>query len=161
MIVATARALRHHGGVAKEQLTAADAEAVRRGLPNLEQHIHIVTSHGVPPVVAVNRFDEDTDEEFQIIADRCAELGVPCVSTEVWAEGAEGGLELADAVKQILAGGQAKFQHLYPVDVPIKEKVDTIATRVYGADHVEWAPAAVKQRNELERLGFGTSVRRR
>jgi formate--tetrahydrofolate ligase len=155
VVVATARALRHHGGVAKEDLTKANPQALKEGLANLEQHIEIVKSHGVPPLVAVNRFDDDTDEEFKLIADRCAELGVPCVSTEVWARGAEGGLELADAVKATLAGGKANFQHLYPTDASIKTKVDTIATRVYGADHVEWAPTAVKQRNQLEGLGFG------
>jgi formate--tetrahydrofolate ligase len=155
VIVATARALRHHGGAAKEDLAKADPEAVARGLPNLEQHIHIVRRHGVPPVVAVNRFDGDSEEEFRLIADRCAELGVPCVSAEVWAKGGEGGLALADAVLDTLEKGEADYRPLYPLDAGLREKVETIATEVYGADGVAWTPNAEKQLAQIESLGFG------
>jgi len=154
VIVATARAFRHHGGAAKESLGSADPEAVKRGLPNLEQHIHNVRQHGVPPVVAVNRFDGDSEKEHKLIADACAELGVPCIPCEVWAKGGEGGLALADAVRATLDGGQAEFKPLYALEAPLAEKIETIATKVYGADGVDWLPAAEKQLAELEALGF-------
>ncbi len=111
--------------------------------------------HGVPPVVAVNRFDGDTDEEFRLIADRCAELGVPCVSTEVWARGGEGGLALADAVLDTLDKGEADYRPLYPLEAGLCEKVETIAREIYGADGVAWTPNAQKQIAQLESLGFG------
>ncbi|UCC49992.1 MAG: formate--tetrahydrofolate ligase [Gemmatimonadota bacterium] len=154
VIVTTARAFRHHGGAAKESLAVSDPEAVKRGLPNLEQHINNIQQHGVPPVVAVNRFDGDSDKEHKLIADRCADLGVPCVPCEVWAKGGEGGLALADVVRATLDKGTASFQPLYPLDLSLAEKVETIATSVYGADGVDWLPAARKQIAELERLGF-------
>jgi len=155
LIVATARALRHHGGAAKEALAKADPKAVERGLPNLEQHIKNVKQHGVPAVVAMNRFDEDTEEEFKLIAARCEELGVPCVSTEIWAKGGAGGLEMADAVMDTIEKGEAQFKPLYSLEQSLEEKVDTIAQNVYGASGVDWMPAARKQLEELERLGFG------
>jgi formate--tetrahydrofolate ligase len=155
VIVASARALRHHGGAGKQDLMKADPQAVARGLANLEQHIQIVRLHGVPPVVAVNRFDGDSEDEFGVIAERCAELGVPCVSTEVWAKGGEGGLELADAVRETLEKDEAAYRPLYPLDLCIREKVETIAGKVYGAGGVAWTPAAEKQLAQLEALGFG------
>ncbi len=155
VVVATARALRHHGGVAKEDLAEANPDAVGRGLPNLEKHVEIVQAHGVPPVVAVNRFDDDTDEEYQVIAQRCQELGVPCVSTEVWARGGEGGLELAEAVQASLASGESKFEFLYPLEMPVAEKVETVAKKIYGAGSVSWLPKARKRLRALERHGYG------
>ena len=155
VIVATARALRHHGGAAKEDLATADPAAVERGLPNLEAHIRNVQQHGVPPVVSLNVFDGDVDEEHRLIADHCAGLGVPCVKTEIWAKGGSGGQELAHAVRAVLEEGGADFQYLYPLDIPIKEKVETIASRVYGAGGVNYTPAAQRQLAQLEKLGFG------
>jgi formate--tetrahydrofolate ligase len=155
VVVATTRALRHHGGAAKEDLAKADAAAVKRGFANLAAHIHNVQQHGVPPVVSLNVFDGDSDEEHKNIMAGCEELGVPCVKTEIWAKGGEGGLELSDAVMDTLEKGQADFQPIYPVDVPIKEKVQTIATKVYGGDGVHYTPAAEKQIAQLEKLGFG------
>ena len=155
VVVATARALRRHGGVAKEDLAEANPDAVGRGLPNLEKHVEIVQAHGVPPVVAVNRFDDDTDEEYQVIAQRCQELGVPCVSTEVWARGGEGGLELAEAVQASLASGESKFEFLYPLEMPVAEKIETVAKKIYGAGSVSWLPKARKRLRALERHGYG------
>jgi len=155
VLVATTRALRHHGGAAKEDLARADTAAVERGLANLEQHIENVQQHGVPPVVSLNVFDGDSDEEHKIILDRCAELGVPCVKTEIWAKGGAGGLELADAVMETLAKDEAAYKPLYPLDVSIKQKVQMIAANVYGADGVVFTPAAEKQLAQLEGLGFG------
>ncbi len=155
VIVATTRALRHHGGAAKEDLAKADPAAVEHGMANLEQHIENVQQHGVPPVVSLNVFDGDSDEEHKIILDRCAELGVPCVKTEIWAKGGAGGLELADAVMETLSKGEAAYRPLYSLDARIKDKVETIATHVYGADGVSYTPAAEKQLGQLESLGFG------
>jgi formate--tetrahydrofolate ligase len=155
VIVATTRALRHHGGAAKEDLTKADPAAVDRGLDNLEAHIHNVKQHGVPPVVSLNVFDGDSDDEHKAIMDRCAGLGVPCVKTEIWAKGGEGGLELADAVLDTVEKGEASYKPLYPLDLSIKEKVQTVATKVYGAGDVNYTPQAEKQLAQLEKLGFG------
>jgi formate--tetrahydrofolate ligase len=155
VIVVTARALRHHGGASREEIAKADAAKVERGLPNLEQHIYNVRQHGVPPVVAVNRFDDDTAEELGVIAARCEELGVPCVSTDIWARGGAGGLEMADAVMDTVERDAARFAPLYPLDLSLEEKVQTIAGKIYGASGVDWLPPARKQLSELERLGFG------
>jgi formate--tetrahydrofolate ligase len=155
VIVATTRALRHHGGAAKEALAKADPAAVDRGLANLEAHIYNVKQHGVPPVVSLNVFDGDSDDEHKAIMDRCAGLGVPCVKTEIWAKGGEGGLELADAVLETVEKGEASYKPLYPLDLPIKEKVQTVATKVYGAGDVNYTPQAEKQLAQLETLGFG------
>ncbi|UCC82690.1 MAG: formate--tetrahydrofolate ligase [Gemmatimonadota bacterium] len=155
VIVATTRALRHHGGAAKEDLTKADPAAVDRGLANLDAHIHNVKQHGVPPVVSLNVFDGDSDDEHKAIMDRCAGLGVPCVKTEIWAKGGEGGLELADAVLETVEKGEASYKPLYPLELSIKEKVQTVATKVYGAGDVNYTPQAEKQLTQLEKLGFG------
>ncbi|MGD8869901.1 MAG: formate--tetrahydrofolate ligase, partial [Gemmatimonadales bacterium] len=136
VLVATTRALRHHGGAAKEDLTKANPGAVERGLANLEQHIENVQQHGAPPVVSLNVFDGDSDEEHKIILDRCAELGVPCVKTEIWGKGGAGGLELADAVMETLSKDEGAYKPLYSLDTSIKHKVQTIAANVYGADGV-------------------------
>jgi formate--tetrahydrofolate ligase len=155
VIVATTRALRHHGGAAKEDLAKADPEAVERGLANLDAHIENIKQHGVPPIISLNVFDGDTDEEHRLIMERCAELDVPCVKTEIWSQGGQGGLELADTVRATLEQGEAKFAPLYSTELPLKQKVETIAAKVYGADGVNYAPAAEKQLAELEKLGFG------
>jgi formate--tetrahydrofolate ligase len=155
VIVATTRALRHHGGAAKEDLGKVDPAAVERGLSNLEAHVNNVKQHGVPPVVSLNVFDGDTAKEHKAIIDRCAQLGVPCIKTEIWAKGGAGGLELAEAVLETVEKGEAEFKPLYPLDLPIKHKVQTISTKVYGADGVNYTPQAEKQLAELERLGFG------
>ncbi len=155
VIVATTRALRHHGGAAKEDLAKADPAAVERGLANLEAHIHNVKQHGVPPVVSLNVFDGDTDREHDAIMERCAGLGVPCLKTEIWAKGGEGGLELADVVLETVEKGEAAFKPLYPLDLALKEKVQTVATKVYGAGDVNYTPQAEKRLAQLEKLGFG------
>ncbi len=155
VIVATTRALRHHGGAEKEDLANADPAAVKRGFANLAAHIHNVQQHGVPAVVSLNVFDGDSDEEHKIIMKGCEELGVPCVKTEIWAKGGAGGLELADAVMETLEKDEGEFKPLYPLDIPLKEKVQNIATKVYGADGVHYTPAGEKQLAQLEKLGFG------
>jgi formate--tetrahydrofolate ligase len=155
VIVATTRALRHHGGAAKENLAKADPAAVEGGVANLAAHIHNAQQHGLPALVSLNVFDGDSDDEHKIIMRSCEEFGVPCVKTEIWAKGGAGGLELADAVMETVEKGEAKFKPLYPLDLTLKEKVQTIATKVYGADGVNYTPAAEKRFAELEKHGFG------
>ena len=155
VIIATARALRRHGGASLQQLTDANPDAVGKGLANLERHITIVQQHGVPPIVAVNRFDDDSDEEFRIIEQRCRELGVPCLSTRIWAEGGQGGIELAEAVRDAVESCSADLKFAYPLEAPIAEKVETIVRDVYGGSGVVWTKEAEAQLGDLEALGYG------
>ncbi len=155
VIIATARALRRHGGASLQQLADANPDAVGKGLANLERHITIVQQHGVPPIVAVNRFDDDSDEEFRIIEQRCRELGVPCLSTRVWAEGGQGGIELAEAVRDAVESCSADLKFAYPLEAPIAEKVETIVRDVYGGSGVVWTKEAEAQLGDLEALGYG------
>ncbi|MEE8520890.1 MAG: formate--tetrahydrofolate ligase [Gemmatimonadota bacterium] len=155
VIIATARALRRHGGASLQQLADANPDAVGKGLANLERHITIVQQHGVPPIVAVNRFDDDSDEEFRIIEQRCRELGVPCLSTRIWAEGGQGGIELAEAVRDAVESCSADLKFAYPLEAPIAEKVETIVRDVYGGSGVVWTKEAEAQLGDLEALGYG------
>ena len=155
VIVATARALRRNGGASLQKLTQANPEAIAKGVANLEQHIAIVKGHGVPPVVAVNRFDDDTDKEFAIIKGRCDELGVPCVSTRIWAEGGAGGIELAEAVRDAVDSCQANLQFAYPLKASIGEKIEAIVQKVYGGKGIAWTKTAEKQLADIEALGYG------
>ena len=155
VIIATARALRRHGGASLQQLADANPDAVGKGLANLERHITIVQQHGVPPIVAVNRFDDDSDEEFRIIEQRCRELDVPCLSTRIWAEGGQGGIELAEAVRDAVESCSADLKFAYPLEAPIAEKVETIVRDVYGGSGVVWTKEAEAQLGDLEALGYG------
>jgi formate--tetrahydrofolate ligase len=154
VLVVTARALRRHGGAVKDAIRRADAAAVRRGLPNVGKHLEIVRLFGVPPVVALNRMTEDSDEELDAIRAYCEEQGAPCALTEVWAKGGEGGLALADAVQREAESGRSRFRVLYEDALPIDEKLRTIATKVYGADGVAFSAAAEKGRKELRKIGL-------
>ncbi|HEX9704589.1 MAG TPA: formate--tetrahydrofolate ligase [Gemmatimonadales bacterium] len=155
VIVATIRALKMHGGVKKEQLGAADPGAVQRGTANLRRHIGIVRRFGLPMVVAVNHFVADTDEEFEVVRAAAETEGVEALRCDVWEKGGEGGLAVAEALLGLLDGGQAKFQPLYDVRRPIKEKIETIARDVYGASGVSFAPAAERALELMPRLGLG------
>jgi formate--tetrahydrofolate ligase len=154
VLVVTARALRRHGGAVKDAIRRADAAAVRRGLPNVGKHLEIVRLFGVPPVVALNRMTEDSDEELDAIRAYCEEQGAPCALTEVWAKGGEGGLALADAVQREAESGRSRFRVLYDDALPVDEKLRTIATKVYGADGVAFSAAAEKGMKELKKIGL-------
>jgi formate--tetrahydrofolate ligase len=155
VIVATVRALKHHGGVPKTELGAENLQALERGLPNLLQHVENVTQvFKVPAVVAINRFPTDTEAELKLIEDRCRELGVNVALSEVWAKGGEGGVELAKEVVR-LCEQESSFEFAYDLDLSIKEKLDTIAKRIYRADDVILIEQAPKQAKQLESLGFG------
>lgn len=157
VIVATVRALKHHGGAAKEDAGKVDLGALERGLPNLLRHADNVTKvFGLPAVVAINRFPTDDESEIELVRNKCRELGVPVVLSEVWEKGGAGGEELAREVMRLAGASAARgFRYAYELDAPIAEKIRAIACRVYGADDVSFAPAAAKEIANLEKLGFG------
>ena len=162
VVVATVRALKNHGGVAKADLNEENLEALEAGLPNLLQHVENITNvYNLPCVVAINAFPTDTKAELDLVEAKCRELGVNVALSEVWAKGGEGGLALADEVVRLCeqgdeAGRSAEtFAFSYEDDLSIAEKIEAIAQRVYHADGVAFEPAALKEIEALERLGFG------
>lgn len=154
VIVATVRALKYNGGIAKADLKAENVEALKKGIVNLERHIENMLSYGVPVVVAVNRFDTDSDAELNTIIDRCRELGAECALSEVFAKGGEGGLELAEKVINAVKAGSADFRFAYDADMPIKDKIKAIVTKIYGGKDVVYTARALKQIKRLEELGL-------
>ena len=155
VVVATVRALKHHGGVAKADLGTENPEALEKGLPNLLQHVQNITKvFGLPAVVAINRFPTDTEAELTLIADKCRELGVNVALSEVWSKGGEGGVELAEEVVR-LCGQPNDFTYSYDLDMPIRDKLNAIATKIYRADGVDLLGSAPRQLKQLEELGFG------
>jgi formate--tetrahydrofolate ligase len=154
VLVATVRALKLHGGVALSALAHPDPEAVRRGLPNLEKHVENIGHFGEPPVVALNRFGSDTDEEIAVVAARCAELGVPFAVSDHFARGGEGALELARVVRAQASGRAAPFRPLYELSDPFPDKVLAVASRMYGARGVVLTREAERDLREVRRLGY-------
>jgi formate--tetrahydrofolate ligase len=155
VIVATVRALKHHGGVSKAELGNENLPALEKGLPNLLQHVENITKvYRLPAVVAINRFPTDTEAELALIADRCRQLGVNVALSEVWGRGGEGGVELAREVVR-LCGEPNDFSYSYDLDMSIADKLNAIATRIYRADGVDLIGNALKQLKQLEELGFG------
>jgi len=154
VIVATVRAIKHHGGVKKEDLGKSNVDAVAKGIKNLEKQIENIKAFGVVPVVAINRFVTDSDEELQFIEDYCNNIGVKVALTEVWAKGGEGGMELAKIVIDTIENEESKFSVLYDSDLSIKEKLNKIATTIYGAKGVIYEIQAEKQIQELEKFGL-------
>ena len=155
VIVATVRALKHHGGVAKTELTYENPEALEKGLPNLLQHVENITKvFGLPCVVAINRFPTDSEAELKLIEDKCRELGVNVALSEVWAKGGEGGKALAEEVVRLCEEPNS-FAYAYDLDLPIREKLETIAEKVYHADGIHLPGNVPKQIAQLEELGFG------
>ena len=155
IVVATVRALKMHGGVPKDRLGAADPAAVQRGAANLRRHIRNVKKFGVPVVVALNRFLTDTDAELDAVRTECAAEGVGVELCEVWEKGGEGGVAVGEAVLKLLEGRTARFKPLYDAKRPIREKIETIATEIYGAGGVAFAPAAERALEQLTALGLG------
>ena len=155
IIVATVRALKYNGGVAKDKLNEENLEALEAGLPNLLKHVENITKvYGLPAVVAINRFPLDTEAELKLVEDKCKELGVNVALSEVWAKGGEGGIAVAKEVLRLLDEEENNFKFCYEDDLSIKEKIEAIATKIYGADGVDFAPAAEKEIANLEKLGF-------
>ena len=152
VIVATMRALKHHGGVKKEELNIPHVEALAKGIVNLEKQIENMKKYNVPVVVAINKFVTDSDEEIQFIKEFCAKLGVKVALSDVWAKGGEGGLELANIVNEVLDNEESNFKVLYDEKDTIKDKILTIAREIYGAKSVLYTPAASRQIAELEKF---------
>ena len=152
VIVATMRALKHHGGVKKEELNTPNVEALAKGIVNLEKQIENMKKYNVPVVVAINKFVTDSNEEIQFIKDFCEKLEVKVALSDVWAKGGEGGLELANIVNEVLDNEESNFKVLYDEKDTIKDKILTIAKEIYGAKNVLYTPAANRQIAELERF---------
>ncbi|MDY5436727.1 formate--tetrahydrofolate ligase [Peptostreptococcus porci] len=156
IIVATVRALKYNGGVAKEELNEENLDALEKGLPNLLKHIENITKvYKLPAVVAINRFPLDTVAELELVEKKCNELGVNVALSEVWAKGGDGGIEVAKEVIKLIESNENNFEYCYDENQTIKEKLDAIATKIYGADGVDFTADALKQMKELESLGFG------
>ncbi len=154
VIVATVRALKYNGGIAKADLKEENVEALSRGIVNLEKHIENMKSYGVPVVVAVNRFDTDSDAELQTVIDRCHQLGASCALSEVFAKGGEGGLDLAEKVISAIENEKADYKAAYDVNLSIKDKIEAIVTKIYGGSGVKYSAKASKQITQIEKLGL-------
>ncbi|MCI6277069.1 MAG: formate--tetrahydrofolate ligase [Clostridium sp.] len=154
VIVATVRALKHHGGVKKEDLGTANVEALSKGIKNLEKQIENVKSFGVPVVVAINRFVTDGEEEHEYIKKFCESMGVKVALADVWAKGGEGGIALGEAVLKTMEEEKSDFHPIYSEELSIKEKIEAIAKNIYGADSVAYSTQANKQIKELEQFGL-------
>ena len=157
VVVATIRALKLHGGADKKNLGAENMDALKAGLPNLLRHVsNIINVYKLPCVVALNRFPTDTDEEIALIMDECRALGVNAVLSTAWAEGGVGAKALAQEVVRLCEEGENNFTFSYEDSATIKQKIESIATKVYGADGVTFLPDAKKQMKRLSELGFGS-----
>lgn len=155
VLVATVRALKYNGGVAKTELGKEDLEALAKGIANLEKHIENIQKYGVPVVVTLNSFLSDTEAEYEWIRNFCEERGCEFALSEVWARGGKGGLALAEKVIHTLETKESHYHPLYSDDMSLKDKIHTIATEIYGAEGVSYAPAAAKALAQIEEMGFG------
>lgn len=154
VIVATVRAIKYHGGADLKTITEPNPEAVSKGLSNLEKHLENTRHFNVEPVVAINRFNTDTEEEMDIIYKKCESMGINVVLSEVWAKGGDGAIDLAKAVVEVIESGKSNFTPLYSWTDSIEEKVHTIATKIYGADGVEFMPKAKRALKRIDKLGL-------
>lgn len=156
VLVATVRALKMHGGVPKTELAVPNVEAVKKGIVNLEKHIENVKKFGVPLVVAINIFAQDTPEELEAVREHCAKHGVNVALSDVFARGGEGGIDLAKEVIALAESGAADFHPLYASELSLKEKIETIVKEIYGADGVNYSKDADKALKEFEEMGYGS-----
>ncbi|MED3795716.1 formate--tetrahydrofolate ligase [Niallia alba] len=155
VIVATIRALKMHGGVSKQELAMENTEALRAGFANLQKHVESIKEFGLPFVVAINKFITDTESEINVLKELCEQANIPVALTEVWEKGGEGGLELAQKILAILEKNEHTFQNLYSLESTIEEKILAIATKIYGANRVEYSSKAKKQIADFEKFGWG------
>ena len=155
VIVATVKALKYNAGVPKNELDKPDLEALKKGIVNLDKHIENIHKFGVPVIVTLNSFITDTEEEYEFIKKHCEEAGCEFALSKVWAEGGEGGIELAKKVLDTIENKESSFKPLYDDDMPIVEKIQTIAKEIYGADGVNFADTAKKELQHITDMGFG------
>lgn len=156
VLVATVRALKYNGGVAKPDLNQPNVDALAKGIVNLDAHIENIRKFGLPVVVAINAFPTDTTEEMAFIEQHCKEMGVRVALSEVFAKGGEGGKALAQQVLDVLAEGQSDYHPIYELDQPLTDKIRAIATTIYGAKDVNILPAAAKELANIEAMGYGS-----
>ncbi|KJU71990.1 formate--tetrahydrofolate ligase [Clostridium baratii] len=154
VIVATIRALKHHGGVKKDELNTPNVEALKLGVSNLDKQIYNISKYGVPVVIAINKFTSDSEEEVQFIKDFCKDKGVRVALSDVWAKGGEGGIELAEEVIDVLENEKSNFKVLYDINEEVEEKILKIAKEIYGADGVNYSAQAKKQIAELKKFSL-------
>ncbi|WP_163250002.1 formate--tetrahydrofolate ligase [Clostridium niameyense] len=154
VVVATIRALKHHGGVIKDKLNEPNVKALAKGIENLGKHIENVKKYNIPIVVAINKFISDSNEEVEFIKDYCSKYGIDVALTEIWEKGGDGGIELAEKVSKVLEEEKANFTPLYDIKLSIKDKIQTIAKEIYGATDVKYSKNAEKQIKEIEALGL-------
>lgn len=155
VLVATIRALKYNGGVAKDTLAEENLDALKKGIVNLEKHIENLQKFGVPVVVTLNSFITDTEAETAFVREFCEQRGCAFALSEVWEKGGEGGIALAEAVLDVLENKESHFAPIYPSDMPLKDKIATIAKEIYGAEDVSYAPAAEKELARITELGMG------
>ena len=155
VIVATVKALKYNGGVPKTELGTENLEALKKGIVNLDKHIENIKTFGVPIVVTLNSFVTDTEAEYEFIKKHCEELGCEFALANVWKDGGEGGIELAKKVIDTVNNKKSDFKFLYENEMPLKDKIETIAKNIYGADGVTYAPAAKKMLAKIEEMGYG------
>lgn len=155
VIVATVRALKHHGGAQKAELSTENLDALEKGIPNLLKHLENITvKFGLPAVVAINRFPTDTEAELKLIEEKCKQYGANVALSEVWGKGGEGGELLAKEVIRLIDEGNSNFKFMYSDDLSIKEKVEAVVEKIYGGDGVDFSPAALKEIARIEEMGF-------
>lgn len=154
VLVATVRALRHHGGAKKDTLKFANPDAVTAGIPNLQKHIENVRKFGLNPVVAINAFPGDSEEELSLIREACSRMDVKAIVSNAFEEGGEGSVALAEAVVQQIENGRSSFKPLYDREITVEEKIHRVATEIYGAIAVEYAPKARQGLKQIKNLGF-------
>lgn len=154
VLTTTIRALKYHGGADLKSLTTPNVKALKKGLPNLEKHLENITKFQVTPVIAINKFTTDTDAEIQVIKDFAISKGVRVAVADIWAKGGEGALQLAQSVIDIVNTDESNFKPLYQWEAPIKDKIKTIATEIYGAEHVDYSSKAKAQLNNISKLGL-------
>ena len=154
VIVATIRAMKYNGGKAKDDLSSPDVEALNRGIVNLGKHIENIQQFGVPVIVTLNAFDTDSDEETEFVRRYCENRNCEFALSKVWAQGGKGGVELAEKILYTLENKKSDYKPIYDTALPIDDKIRAIATKIYGASDVAYAPSAQKQMKKLTELGY-------
>ncbi|WP_273566958.1 formate--tetrahydrofolate ligase [Maribacter halichondriae] len=154
VLTTTIRALKYHGGAKLDELTIENLEALEKGIPNLEKHIENIKQFNVKPIIAINRFVSDSDAEIELIWETAKRLGIQVALADVWAKGGEGALELAKKVVEIAEACNQQFKPMYPWEMSVKDKIKTIATKIYGAEHVDYASQALRDLRTIHDLGL-------
>ncbi len=156
VLTTTIRALKYHGGADLKSLTVPDTAALKKGLPNLEKHLENIKQFNVTPIIAINRFSSDTPEEIELIKEKAAEIGVRCAVADLWAKGGEGAEELASLVVEVVQSDPPAFDPMYDWNWDVKKKIETLATKIYGAEHVDYSSQAKKDLKKIHELGMDT-----